>query len=647
MLHPLKCASATLLSTAMLGAMAFDGLTPCGTLKTRTSKEMEDSMFGVNVFYGTTDVELAGKAGFKFVRKDIYWKDVERKKGVYDFSALDRFAQELKAWNMKALFILSPEANSLHGGADFFKTQEGLDACAVFVSKVVERFKGRELAWEVLNEANYRIPPEDYMKILRAASKAIRQAQPNATICMTGTGNTDMPFIKKCLDAGAADLVDVIAFHPYRSLPERAEDNLRGLPSDDMDAVKSYADSMELLKRLVASYGGGRLKTWNTEHGMPSALPTIDATFCVGSSELMQAKYHLRRLALERSMGMERSVVFYIRDFDMNGVSARQGVLNTKGLVSIYGTPKQSYYAIRNLTAIFDSSVKPAPLSFEFGALDCGDASNDPSVIASFEAEDGTVSKDGGTLAAVADAKASGGRCLSTPDSKEPYEFRMKFGPRKDEPAGAGDGKGSVTFKFKTSGKTTAYVFGRVRSPFRLGASNSFFVKVDDGKEFIWDTPETGAAWRWSCVMPRNANGDFELEPGEHAITFRVREDGTELDAVRVATAVPKSVFIEAPMTACAFQAAGGSAVIAYWKAGEIIEWNSIPETKTSILVKGAKIKEPVLVDPLGKERNAFKLANFKIEGDSIRIWNLPASDYPLIIADASEVKLEPPPGTH
>ncbi len=631
----LKSAAALLLAASpFLNASAAEELKSAGTLCVRSSKDAKDTAFGVCV-YNAKDIELAGKAGFSFVRRDISWTTVERQKGVYDFKGHDKFMQELKDWNMKGLFILGG-ASKLYGGLSFVDSQEGLDAWAAAVGKIVERYKDSAIGWEVWNEANIPIffdrPQEDYMKVLKAASKAIRAADPNAVITMTGTSETDLPFIKKCLEAGAADYVDVIAYHPYRPLPELAESN--------QDGDRTYADTMAKLKSLVASYGGGRLRIWNTEHGIQSALPTTGVSYAMGTSELMQAKYLLRRLALESSMGLERSVVFYARQTHLDGSVTEY---NTKALCNEDRSPKHSYFAVQNMLSIFDKSVKPSPLPFEFGPLKREEAKAASSAIF-IEAESGAIKRSGGALDIKRDATASGGACLATPDSSIAYEARKKAGGyRPNEPAGTYDNKDAAEFKFEIKGKGRYYIFGRAKSPFMLGTSNSFFVKLDDEQEFIWDTPESGSEWRWSYIGQRNAkdSGAFELEPGEHTLRFRVREDGTELDAIQIAESLPASVFDDAPLMSASFQNADGSPLFAYWKATEIIEWQSVPEAKASLFLKSSKIREPVLIDTLSKEHAVYKLDDFDLKDGGILIRNVPVRDYPLIVADKSSVKLQ------
>ena len=77
---------------------------------------------GVNIHFTDPrpgELEMLAAAGFKWVRMDLGWGGMERRKGEYDFAAYDRLTAALDKHGLKALFILD-YSNRLyddgHGG---------------------------------------------------------------------------------------------------------------------------------------------------------------------------------------------------------------------------------------------------------------------------------------------------------------------------------------------------------------------------------------------------------------------------------------------------------------------------------------------------------------------------------------------------
>lgn len=137
---------------------------------------------------------------------------------------------------------------------------------------------------------------------------------------------------------------------------------------------------------------------------------------------------------------------------------------------------------------------------------------------AEVEAEDGALVPP---MAAREEAKASGGKCVSSDETD----------------------RGSVTFTLTVPITDDYIVWARTLSLTPAGSDDSFFVSADNGPEDIFDTNEHlwSRVWHWSAVNGRAGGVEGSLDPrlltlkkGENTITFRTREPDTRLDRIIV-----------------------------------------------------------------------------------------------------------------
>jgi len=132
------------------------------------------------------------------------------------------------------------------------------------------------------------------------------------------------------------------------------------------------------------------------------------------------------------------------------------------------------------------------------------------------EAESGVLS---GTLHSFSNGAASGGAAIRSLN-------------------GSGDGLGLATYCVIVSEAGRYRVDTVIRG--LGGLSNSFWVAVDGGPEWLFDT-NASSAWVADSVSQRNGADPVlvDLATGEHELTFRVREDGTQLDRIVLTLAAP------------------------------------------------------------------------------------------------------------
>ncbi len=213
---------------------------------------------GVNIhsLADTVALDLAQKAGFRFVRADLLWRQAERS-GAYRFFAYDRLLSALEARGMSALWILD-YGHPQHGG-ERPRSPDDVAAFARYAAAVAAHFKGRRVRYEIWNEPDTERfwPPSpnpgDYGVLLRQAAAAIRQADPDAKVASGGVSRIDLPFLEAVFSEGGAAQVNAVGVHPYR----------RAGP-------ETLAAELPLLRGIITRALGDQVEIWDTEWGYAS-----------------------------------------------------------------------------------------------------------------------------------------------------------------------------------------------------------------------------------------------------------------------------------------------------------------------------------------------------------------------------------------
>jgi hypothetical protein len=101
-----------------------------------------------------------------------------------------------------------------------------------------------------------------------------------------------------------------------------------------------------------------------------------------------------------------------------------------------------------------------------------------------------------------------------------------------DSYEGPPDTDGQVSYSFSLPESGSYVLWGRVWATY--DTDDSLWVQIDDGPWINWDNmvPANGY-WRWDAVHNSDASDTtvvFDLDAGEHTLTFGYREDTTYLD---------------------------------------------------------------------------------------------------------------------
>jgi hypothetical protein len=303
---------------------------------------------GVNIHFARghgKDLDRIAAAGFKIVRMDFAWAATERKKGEYDWSAYDDLTVDLEQRGLRPWYILD-YSNALYEDAvtvpdpvthktrrDIASPQhpESVAAFARWAAAAAKHFQGRHVLWEIWNEPNigfWKPRPDamQYATLCLAACKAIRAADPQATIVGPATSEVPTAFLERLFVLGVLADLDAVSVHPYRPYRKPPE-----------TAAEDYRNLRRLIERHAPS-GRKQLPILSGEWGY--------ATDTRGVSPETQAAYLVRMQLANLLAGVPVSIWY---DWKDDGPDPAEREHNF-GVVKQDLEPKPAYLAARTLT---------------------------------------------------------------------------------------------------------------------------------------------------------------------------------------------------------------------------------------------------------------------------------------------------------
>jgi hypothetical protein len=254
---------------------------------------------------------------------DFVWTEIEKTRGVYDFSAYDTLVAALAERHIRPLFILDYENRLYEAGSP--STPDARAAFARFAAASARHFAGKTILWEIWNEPNisfWKPAPNvhDYAALALATAQAIKEADPHAMVIAPGMSTMDFAFAESCFQAGLLRYIDAVSFHPYR------QTNPETVASD-------YAT----LRGLIARYAppGKEIALVSSEWGYSTA----------GISEQAQAQYLTREWLSNLEQGIKVSIWY---DWHDDSANPKDGESNF-GTVNWDYSPKPAFTAAQAL----------------------------------------------------------------------------------------------------------------------------------------------------------------------------------------------------------------------------------------------------------------------------------------------------------
>ncbi|MBC7845634.1 MAG: beta-galactosidase [Flavobacterium sp.] len=334
-----------------------------GSVKYRNASEIESSNWIIGCEGLDRDItdydqykDYLDPLGVKVLRMQAGWAKTEKIKGVYDWVWLDSIINDatekgLKVWLQTSYGnTLYPGGGGASLGAGIPKSKEALIAYHKWVTALVIRYKDKISDWEVWNEPNFGDNSENTPELIAEfnikTAKIIKKNQPNARISGLALGHFNYnfadSFLKYISKKRKMNLFDNITYHDYVYNP-------------DTNNHEVY-----VMKELLKKYGF-KAKLRQGENGAPSSRG--DGRGALGDydwTEVSQAKWDIRRMLGNLGNDVECSIFGII---DLAYTIGPINKLNLKGIIKSDETkkalrPKIAYYAIQNVTSIFDNSLQ-------------------------------------------------------------------------------------------------------------------------------------------------------------------------------------------------------------------------------------------------------------------------------------------------
>jgi hypothetical protein len=304
---------------------------------------------GVNIHFVTgheKELNLLAAAGFKFVRMDFGWTGAETSKGQYTWAAYDELLANLDRRGLRALFILdysnplyeetvtspNPMTQALYKNTASPRHPESIAAYARWAAAAARHYAGRHVIWEIWNEPNGQFwspkpDVQEYTALALAACRAVREADPQATLVAPATSGFPWEYLETFLKSGVLEYLDGVSVHPYRSPRQPPE-----------TAAGDYRRLRVLIDSLAPPAKRGRMPILSGEWGYSS--------FTRGVSLENQAAFAARQQLANLYCGIPLSIWY---DWKNDGNDANENEHNF-GTVLPDLQPKPAYRAVQTLT---------------------------------------------------------------------------------------------------------------------------------------------------------------------------------------------------------------------------------------------------------------------------------------------------------
>lgn len=311
-----------------------------------------DSLFGMNHAYPWPHLlDLSKQIGLRWFRDwSLKWHDVEKEKGKFDFTQSDFQINRVLEQGLNVLPLLPfPSGNWSSSAGPEVKTTEhypgsreriaymprNLEEFATYVRKTVQHYRKRLGVWEILNEpiyTSYALPRrngyqvKDYVQLLRAAYKAVKQVDPDALV-VGGIAGGATTYTKEFIEANGLRWVDALNLHTYPGLTE----------------PDAYEETLRQLRSRMRSAGADK-PIWFTEGAYyaddDTSIEPYDSTWLRPvDSEIEAAEWQVKFNTILLAYGVEK-IIYH---------SGTPGSLNNDSLSGIFfewaGTPRKMLVA--------------------------------------------------------------------------------------------------------------------------------------------------------------------------------------------------------------------------------------------------------------------------------------------------------------
>ena len=287
------------------------------------------------------NLKMIKDAGFNSIRDDIYWSQVEREKGKYDYPKMFLEApSEAQKAGLVQLSVLA-YGNPLYDGGAYPQTNASAEAYSNFAADVAKKLKGKNAFYQVWNEwdGGCGMPefrgtstPKGYAELLKKSYEKIKAADADATVVLNSICKGDKEF-EELLKTGVIQNCDVLSLHTYN----HSESQFNRTP-------EAWYKRMLGVGEIVKKYNFGKTKDlFITEMGFNNRTGRNGYTYA------QSADYAARLYLLARTIPWIKGIWWY--DFQDDGIDESE-LEDNFGLVKYDLTPKPAYYALQSISHI-------------------------------------------------------------------------------------------------------------------------------------------------------------------------------------------------------------------------------------------------------------------------------------------------------
>ncbi|RVT63844.1 glycoside hydrolase family 5 [Niallia taxi] len=281
------------------------------------------------------NVNLIKDNGFKIVREDIRWANVEKLKNNYDYTIYDSFNQNLVKNNIRPYYTLG-FSNPLYEENNSILTEEGRKAFVKFVEKTVKRYSNQNAIWEIWNEPNIEsfwspnfTSIDGYLKLVEETATVIKKYDKSGIIvapALSGISSHSLLWLEESFNKGILTYIDAISVHPYRS-----------------ENPETVIEDYKKLRKLISIYSDKHIPIISGEWGYSTALAWYGSKL----TEKQQAEYLVRMLLVNLYSNVEISILY---DWKNGGDNPDEGEQNFGIRKYNENTTKESAVALYNFS---------------------------------------------------------------------------------------------------------------------------------------------------------------------------------------------------------------------------------------------------------------------------------------------------------
>ncbi len=190
---------------AVMTAQAISAVAAPTSLPAQTGPVVMTSPdYGVQAFLwwrpelAERDMLVTKEMGFRWIKQGFGWRDIELKKGEFDWSHTDHIVETMERYGGLSLLVrVDHQPKWARSGCSLQGPPENLADFADFLSALAARYKGKIEAYQIWNEPNLarewcdqRPDPAAYAEMLRVAYRAIKAADPRPLVVSAGLSPT-------------------------------------------------------------------------------------------------------------------------------------------------------------------------------------------------------------------------------------------------------------------------------------------------------------------------------------------------------------------------------------------------------------------------------------------------------------------------